>query len=190
LENIAIESPPSDVLGGYGVKLRKDILFGRPAGQFAFPVALYNQHLAKLQYKLSSLDVIPENSNELFKNTSTYLEVSRQFLEAAIDDHATEDSRWTASKSYFETLFGSDLIEKFHIPGTGQASNAKADTCVVTMFNYKDSKGENYEIQIPRFFFEFKKEKSLSNPIAQCAKVNAESIYRLRVCAFDDHPYR
>lgn len=77
---------------------------GRPAGQYGFPVALYNKHLANFAYKLTKLD---DSQVELtFPKAYDFLEAAREFFDASIRHYSTEEDRQTACKPFLDKISG------------------------------------------------------------------------------------
>ena len=112
--------------------MRKDILIGRPEGQFGFPVAIYNPHLAKLQYRLSKLDCKLDEAKKLFPKEDAFWLTSANFLQAQIKDYTSETHRWLAAKPYFQELASVVGVDQYSIHRTAKNSTAKAHMVNVT----------------------------------------------------------
>ena len=165
--------------------LRKHVLMGRPIDHYGFPVALYNKHLATLQYKLNRLDDYSKESAEHFEDFKKYKKEARKFFEAAVKEHDKEESRTNASISFLKTCLGENCKTEYQIPRTARSdswseissnppseTSAKVDVYFLTVLDTVD---------IPRVIVEVKKYDGEGDPVAQSVKDFAESVYGKKV---------
>ena len=155
---------------------------GRPKNRYGFPVALYNKHLATLQWKLSRLDDHSEDSNKLFSDAEMYKEEARKFYEAAVEEYEEEGYRTGASISFLQKCLGENCEREYQIPRTARSdtmsettseTSAKVDVCFLTVLGTVD---------ITRVIIKVKKYDGEGDPVAQAVKDFAESVYRKKVC--------
>ena len=131
--------------------MREHVLVGRPVGRHGLPVAIYNRHLARLQHKLSKLDVGSEEARTLFADEEHFLPSASKFLKAQIEDYADEDDRWKNARPYFDEIFHPNKCRvQFEIPRAGKSGRAlRADAVYLTEVAGK---------QIPYVIIEVKKD--------------------------------
>ncbi|KAF8169364.1 hypothetical protein BJ912DRAFT_181681 [Pholiota molesta] len=120
LHAIVHESPPSssDASGRHRIYLRRYALMGRPAGQYTYPVAPFDNNLALLRYRLEKLHVV-SGSNKfqyLFPNELDFYNGADNFILAAIIEHTSEEERMDAPRPFFEAIFfGKDLKLEYKV---------------------------------------------------------------------------
>jgi len=152
---------------------------GRPLGHSGFPVSLYEPDLAMLERKIATSG---DDDLSLFPDAANYLDVSKEFFEAAVSEHIDKTSRMNCSRSYLVKTFGDVAKEQFYIPWTQKQKKpsaigetvAKADMTFITRSDYG-------EMAIPRILVEVKKEKGVGEPVGQCVKEYIEIILGFEV---------
>jgi hypothetical protein len=79
----------------------------RPAGQYTYPVAPFDNNLALLQCRLENLDVVSRSNKfqYIFPNELDFYKGADDFILAAIIEHTSEEERMDASRPFFETIF-------------------------------------------------------------------------------------
>ena len=121
LLNVAAISTYDSFLGEDGVKLRGEILIGRPLGRFGLPVAFYNRHMATLEHKLKRADKLPDERDSGVKEyLGTDVEmwaVVGRFLQGQHEDYNSAKSRYNAAQPYFGEIFGFQPFSR-DMPGT------------------------------------------------------------------------
>lgn len=125
LWNIISKTPPSKTTPDEAKDLHQDVLMGRPAGQYGFPVALYNTHLANFAHKLSQLD--DDQVETTFPKAGDFFEVARDFFDASIKHYSTEQERQTACKPFLEKI-GGDLTCSEQVTIERVAKNKATET--------------------------------------------------------------
>jgi hypothetical protein len=85
----------------------------RPAGQYTFPVAPFDNNLALLQCRLENLDVVSRSNKfqYLFPNELDFYNGADDFILAAIIEHTSEEERMDASRPFFEAFFWERRIQ-------------------------------------------------------------------------------
>ena len=121
LSNITVILTRDRFLGKDGVRLREEILIGRPGHRRGLPVALYNRHLAVLQHKLESINKISGERYEDIKaclaKDVEMLGNAERFLRRQLEDYAIVNSRCDAAQTYFTPIFGYQHLSTY-MPGT------------------------------------------------------------------------
>jgi len=160
----------------------------RPANRYTFPVALFDQHLALLQHRLESLDVVfgSDEAELLFLPELEFYSDADYFITVAIRDYSTEKERAKASKPFLRAIFGNDLELEYEVARIGRsekqsvkekASTAKfGGTYVTTIQTDKDKP------KITRVIFEWETSLDEGDPLSQMTKGYSEEVYGFKVC--------
>ena len=163
----------------------------RPANRYTFPVALFDQHLALLQHRLESLDVVfgSDEAKLLFLRELEFYSAADEFITVAIGDYLEEKERAKASKPFLQAIFGNDLELEYEVARIGRsekqsvkekASTAKFDGAYVTTIQTDKDKP-----RITRVIFEWKTGVREGDPLSQMTKDYSEEVYGFKVCISD-----
>ena len=152
---------------------------GRPTNHYGFPVALYNKHLATLQYKLSRLKAHSEDSGSLFGDTRKYKEEGRRFFRAAVSEH-DKGSRMDACIGFLKKCLGENRKTEYEVLRRGRSdslSEKSSETHIMDDVYFLAVLGA---VGITKVIVEVMKD-DVGDPIAQAVKDFAESVYGKKV---------
>ena len=160
----------------------------RPADRYTFPVALFDQHLALLQYRLESLDVQfgSDKAKLLFFNELDFYGDADEFIDVAIENYSKEKERAEASMPFLQAIFGNDLMLEYEVAIIGrsekQSAKEKASTSKIDGAYVTTIKTDKDKPKITRVIFEWKKSVREGDPLSQMTKGYSEEVYGFKVC--------
>jgi hypothetical protein len=175
---------PSETSEDQGTNLRAYALMDRPANRYTFPVALFDQNLALLQYRLENLGVVfgSDKARLLFPDELTFRAAADQFISVAIKDYPSKDARMEASKRFLEAIFGENLELEYPLArnkplsGRGNTSTTTLDGAYVTMIK------DNGFPKITRVILGVKSSAYQGDALSQMTKGFAEEVYGFKAC--------
>jgi hypothetical protein len=165
------------------MNLRAYALMDRPANRYALPVALFDQNLALLQYRLENLGVVfgSDKGRQLFPDELTFRAAADQFITVAIGDYRSKDARMEASRRFLEAIFGENLELEYPLArnkplsGRGNTSTTTLDGAYVTMIK------DNGFPKITRVILGVKSSAYQGDALSQMTKGFAEEVYGFKV---------
>ncbi|KAF8193340.1 hypothetical protein BJ912DRAFT_960767 [Pholiota molesta] len=163
----------------------------RPANRYTFPVALFDQNLALLQYRLENLGVVfgSDKARQLFPDELTFRAAADQFISVAIEDYPSKDARMEASRPFLETIFGDSLELEYPLATNktlsvqGNMSTTTLDGAYVTMI-----KAIGFP-KITRVILGVKSSAYEGDALSQMTKGFAEEVYGFKDKNYFDSTY-
>ncbi len=157
-----------------------------PANRYTFPVALFDQHLALLQHRLESLDVVFESdqANLLFPQELKFHSAAHEFIAVATVDYLTEKEQMKALFPVLREIFENDPVLQYEVPRIGRREKQSVkENASITKFNAAYlTTIQTDEAKITRVIFELKTNVGEGDLLSQMTKGYSEEVYGFKVC--------